>query len=232
MQETSKQAIIDEKQRIKVEDSLFLAGLNPDFFVSWYLPFRELVSSVFTIAQYRTKEIPFAIESFRKIDYTDSRLQTSGLLTDAIENHFWLIENSGLSLDSVYIEMHISIDQMVENLMTDEQKLNEVTSYLFKFLEQRSLFKASEYLALKLLSEKSCTLNNDFVSQLESYRAMKVGNTAPDFDFSKNCFAPEYTVTQMPEKLSDIQSKYIVVVFGATWCQNVLKNFSQIVLSV
>ena len=115
VQETSKQAIIDEKQRIKVEDSLFLAGLNPDFFVSWYLPFRELVSSVFTIAQYRTKEIPFAIESFRKIDYTDSRLQTSGLLTDAIENHFWLIENSGRSLDSAYIEMHISIDQMVEN---------------------------------------------------------------------------------------------------------------------
>jgi len=41
---------------------------------------------------------------------------------------------------------------MVENLVKDEKKLNEITDYLFKLLEQRSLFGASEYLALKVLN--------------------------------------------------------------------------------
>jgi hypothetical protein len=182
VQEIPKQAIANEKQRIKAEDSLFLAGLKPDTYVRYYLPLRKLVSSVSTVAQYRTEEIPAAIASFRKIDYTDARLQKSGLLADIIESHFWLIENSGRSLDSVYIEMNLSIDILVENLLPHEQKLNEITEYLFKLLEKRSLFNASEYLALKLLNEKTCTINSDFAAQLESYRAMKKGNIAPDFD--------------------------------------------------
>ncbi|HNW90216.1 MAG TPA: thioredoxin-like domain-containing protein [Bacteroidales bacterium] len=228
VQEIPKQVIITEKQRIKTEDSLFLAGLPENSYVSYYLPLRKLVSSVSTIAQYRTEEIPAAVSAFRNIDYTDPRLQKSGLLADVIESHFWLIENSGRSLDSVYIEMNKSIDIMVANLLPDEQKLNEITEYLFKFLEKRSLFKASEYLALKLLNEQGCTINNDFAAQLESYRAMKKGNIAPDFDFKKDVLAPGYEVTKQPKKLSDIKSKYIVVVFGASWCPQCPQELSKI----
>ncbi len=226
--EIPQKAIAKEKQRIKAEDSLFLATIPNDMYVSWYLPLRKLVSSVSTIAQYRTDEIPAAIASFRKIDYTDPRLQKSGLLDDVIESHFWLIENSGRSLDSVYIEMNISIDHMIENLLADEQKLNEITEYLFKLLEKRSLFRASEYLALKLLNEQSCTINKDFSAQLESYRAMKKGNTAPDFYFKKDFLAPGYEPAKLPQKLSDLKSKYTVVVFGASWCPQCPKELSQI----
>jgi len=227
-QETTKQIIASEKQRIKTEDNLFLVGLPKNSYISYYLPLRKLVSSVSTIAQYRTEEITVTIATFRKIDYTDPRLQKSGLLADVIESHFWLIENSGRSLDSVYIEMQISIDRMLENLMADEQKLNEITKHLFKFLEQRSLFPASEYLAIKLLNEKSCTINNYFAAQLESYRAMKKGNIAPDFDFKKDIIAPGYKATKLPQKLSDIESKYTVVVFGASWCPQCPQELSKI----
>jgi thiol-disulfide isomerase/thioredoxin len=228
VQEDPKQAIAKEKQRITTEDSLFLAELPEKSYVSYYLPLRKLVSSVSTIAQYRTEEIPATIASFRKIDYKDTRLQKSGLLGNVIESHFWLIENSGRSLDSVYIEMQISIDRMLENLMADEQKLNEITKHLFKFLEQRSLFPASEYLAIKLLNEKSCTINNYFAAQLESYRAMKKGNIAPDFDFKKDIIAHGYKATKLPQKLSDIESKYTVVVFGASWCPQCPQELSKI----
>ncbi|MEN8122855.1 MAG: TlpA disulfide reductase family protein [Bacteroidota bacterium] len=228
VQAVSKQAIAKEKQRIKTEDSLFLAGLPEKSFVSWYLPLRKLVSLVSTIAQYRTEEIPAAITSFRNIVYTDPRLQKSGLLADVIESHFWLIENSGRSLDSMYIEMNKSIDILIENLLPDEQKLNEITEYLFKFLEKRSLFKASEYLALKLLNEQGCIINNDFAAQLESYRAMKKGNAAPDFNFKKDVTAPGYEATKQPEKLSDLKSKYTVVVFGASWCPQCPEELSKI----
>jgi thiol-disulfide isomerase/thioredoxin len=228
VQQVPSKAIFQEKQRIKAEDSLFMASLDPHTFVSWYLPLRKLVSNVSTIAQYRTEEIPASITAFRYINYSDPRLYKSGLLSDVIESHFWLIENSGRSLDSVYYEMQISIDRMIENLLADEKKLNEITEYLFKLLEKRSLFGASEYLAIKLLNEKSCTINNDFVAQLESYRAMKKGNIAPDFEFKNDIFAPGYEAAKLPKKLSDLESKYLVVVFGASWCPQCPEELLQI----
>jgi thiol-disulfide isomerase/thioredoxin len=106
--------------------------------------------------------------------------------------------------------------------------LNEITEYLFKFLEKRSLFKASEYLALKLLNEQGCTLNNDFAAQLESYRAMKKGNIAPDFEFQEEILAPNYEIDKQPKKLSDLTSKYTVVVFGASWCPQCPQELSKI----
>lgn len=226
--EIPKQGIETEKKRIKVEDSLFLESLPDVSYVSYYLPLRKLVSSASTIAQYRIEEIPVTIQAFREIDYTDNRLYKSGLLNKVIESHFWLIENSDRSIDSVYIEMNTSIDILVANLLSDEKKLNETTKYLFKLLEKRSLFNASEYLALKLLNEQGCTLNNDFSAQLESYRAMKKGNIAPDFDFNKDIFASGYQTTEKPKKLSDLSSKYTVVVFGASWCSQCPQELSKI----
>jgi thiol-disulfide isomerase/thioredoxin len=226
--ELPQQAIGKEKQRIKAEDRLFLASLDQATFVSWFLPVRKLISSVSTIAQYHAEEIPTAINAFRKIDYTDNRLYKSGLLSDVIESHFWLIENSGRSLDSMYIEMNISIDYLIENLIADEKKLNEITNILFKSLEKRSLFKASEHLALKVLNEASCTINSDLASQLESYRAMKMGNTAPDFEFNGDIFTPGYESDNIPKKLSDLKSNYTIVIFGSSWCPQCPKELSQI----
>ena len=213
-----KQAIETEIQRIRQEDQDFLGSLPPESFVSWYLPIRKLISSVSVVAQYRSEEIPETIAAFRALDYTDERLFKSGLLSDAIESHFWLIENSGRGLDSVYVEMKISIDHLMENLLLDEIKFNLITDYLFNLLERRSLFEASEYLALKVLNETRCTIDNNLASQMESYRAMKTGTIAPDFAFQEDCLAPGYAPNAAPQKLSDLKSKFTVVVFGANWC--------------
>ena len=224
-----KHAIASEKQRIKTEDSLFLASIDKNTYVSWYLPLRKLVSSVSFIAQYRPAEIPASIAAFRAIDYTDNRLCKSGLLSDVIESHFWLIENSGRLLDSVYLEMNSSIDFMFETLTKDEKMFNDISAYLFKLLERRSLFQSAEYLSLKVLNEVSCTINKDLASQMESYRAMKKGNTAPDFVFQKDVFAPGYPPSTVPKKLSDIKSAYRVLVFGASWCPKCPEELFQIV---
>ena len=226
--QTPNSAIQQEKRRIKVEDSTFLASLPKDSYISWFLPTRKLVSSVSTIAQYRPEEIPSTIAAFRAMDYTDPRLYKSGLFKDAIESHFWLLENSGKSLDSVFIEMKFSIDAMFILLVKDEKKLNEVTDYLFDLLERHSLFQASEYLALKVLNEVSCTINNDLSKQLETYRAMKKGNTAPDMVFNGDIYTTGYNSTSFPKKLSDIKSNYTVVVFGASWCPKCTEEVPEI----
>ena len=216
VQTVPSKAIQQERKRIQEEDALFINSLPKESYVRWFLPTRTLVSSVSTIAQYRAEEIPATIEAFRKLDYADQRLYKSGLFKDAIESHFWLLENSGLPLDSVFAEMHVSIDAMMDFLIRDEKKLNEVTDYLFDLLERHSLFQASEYLALKVLNEVSCTIDNDLANQLETYRAMKKGNIAPDLLFSGENIVPANT--KAFKKLSEVQSQYTLVVFGASWC--------------
>jgi len=46
VQAVAQKAIATEKQRIKTEDNLFLAGLPGNSYVSYFLPVRKLVSSV------------------------------------------------------------------------------------------------------------------------------------------------------------------------------------------
>jgi thiol-disulfide isomerase/thioredoxin len=55
-------------------------------------------------------------------------------------------------------------------------------------------------------------------NQLETYRAMKKGNTAADIYFKGDNFTPGYGPANFPRKLSDINSNYTLVVFGASWC--------------
>ncbi|MCA1762627.1 MAG: TlpA family protein disulfide reductase, partial [Flavobacteriales bacterium] len=218
-QESTLKSIAAEKARIKAEDQAFIESLPVDSYVRWYLPMRSLVSSVSTIAQYRPKEIPETIAAFRQIDYSDERLSRSGLLKDAIESHYWLLENMGQPLDTVFLEMNKSTDRLLESLEADEEKFNEITDYLFDLLERHSLFQASEYLALKALTQGSCTLNENLAKQLETYRAMKKGNTVPDISFKTDgaellSKQPHSTIS----KLSDIATEYKLVVFGASWC--------------
>lgn len=223
-----KKSIKKEIERIHEEDRVFLESLDPDSFVSWFLPIRKLISSVPVIAQYRSNEIPRAIDEFRRINYTDDRLYKSGLLQDVIESHFWLIENSGRSLDSVFIEMNISIDYIFNNLLSDQQKFNEIFEFLFKLLESRSLFGSSEYLALKILTEAANTLDDQLARQLETYRAMKIGNRAPDFKFSGDIFTPAYVSAEKPKKLSDINTDYTVLIFGSSTCSGCPEELSKI----
>ncbi len=213
--DTPRQAITREKQRIRDEDQAFLDRLDPSTYVYWYLPVRRVVSSVPVVAQYRTDDIPPTLEAFRRIDYTDPRLYRSGLLQDVIESHFWLIENSGRSLDSVFAEMNTSIDIMAENLSSNPDRFNEIMERLFDLLERRSLFTSSEHLAVSLLTNKSALLSTRLAGKLEIYRAMSVGSTAPDVTFTENTHNPtEITAT----RLSELESDYTLVVFAAGWC--------------
>jgi peroxiredoxin len=224
-QKKPNQAIQEEQKRLRTEDSLFVAGLPDKSYVKWYLPIRKLVSSVSNIARYRTQEIPATFAAFRKLNYADARLYKSGLFRDAIDNHFWLIENSGRSLDSVFLEMKISIDAMLPGLAMDEKKYNEVCDYLFDVLERRSLFQASEYLALKVLNESACTVDGNLAKQMETYRAMKKGNTAPDFSFAGEILHRDNSALQ---KLSDITTPYRLVVFGAGWCPKCREELNEL----
>jgi len=221
------QMITEEKARIKAEDQAYVDSLDPDSYVRWFLPTRRLVSSVSTVAQYRPEEIPATIAAFRQMDYSDHRLYKSGLYKDAIESHYWLLENMGKDLDAVFNEMNTSTDHLLASLENDEKKFNEITDFLFDLLERHSLFEASEYLALKALTQGSCTLNDDLAKQLETYRAMKKGNTAPDITFVGDRFRKGLPVNS-PAALSDLKAGHKLIVFGASWCPKCTEEIPEI----
>lgn len=221
------QTIEQEVQHIKDEDSDFLKNLNPKSYVSWFLPTRKLVSSVSVVAQYKTEKIPATLNDFRKLDYADERLYKSGLLKDAIESHFWLLENMGQPLDIVYNEMCVSIDSIITNLSKNDEKFNLISKYLFNLLERQSLLKASEYLAVKVLTQNSCTVNDELANQLESYRAMKIGNTAPNIVFNGDVLKNGADIETL-SNLYDIEATYKIVLFGASWCQKCTEELGQL----
>ena len=212
---SSQKSILTEINRLQNEEKKYLASLSSESYVKWFLPVRKVVSMTATIVQYRPEEFQSTLNFYRQLDYSDSKLYHSGLYKEVIENHFLMLENSGKPLDTVFNEMNHSIDLVIASLMHDQKKLNEVTDFLFDFLERRSLFQSSEYLALKMLNEKGCSLNENLTSQLEIYRAMKKGNVAKDIVFNSTF---KNNGLQNFSKLTDIQSPYYLIVFGASWC--------------
>jgi thiol-disulfide isomerase/thioredoxin len=213
----AKAAIRAEMQRIRQEDEDFIASLDAGLYVRWYLPLRKLIMTVPAIAQFRTDEIPGAIAAFRGLDYTDDRLHRSGLLQNVLESHVWLIENSGRSLDQVFEELNRSMDIILPQLSAQPAHLNEIMGFYFDFMEQRSLFTSSEYLALQLLENHADLLTPQFSARLERYRALRIGNPAPEIRFMAQTYRP-VDVPAGIDRLSAMPSDYTVVVFAAGWC--------------
>jgi len=163
------------------------------------------------------KKIQSSKNPFLNINYSNSQIYSSGLIYDIIERQFWLIQKSGLDEAIRYKEMVASVDIILDSVKKNVKVYNDLTKYLFQYFEKYSLFNASEYIALKALSQKEVALNSALVNKLESYRKMKVGNRAPNFELSGDVFKNGSPV-KAAIHLSDIKTKYKLVIFGGSWC--------------
>jgi thiol-disulfide isomerase/thioredoxin len=216
-QQVPNQAIQTELLRIQKQDEVFIASLPSDSFVHWFLPIRKLVSSVGAVAQYRTAELPQTVTAFRTLDYSDLRLAKSGLFSDVLESQFWLLENSGGTLDENYKKMEVSLNAILKSLEKDGLRYNEVVGYLLELLERRSLTQAAEYLALTVLEQDKVAIQMRLARQLEGYRAMKVGVKVPEIQFTGDVLL-QGKPNPYPTRLSEVSAPYRLVIFGASWC--------------
>ena len=163
------------------------------------------------------KEIRSSTNSFLNNNYSNPQFYSSGLIYNLIEKQFWSILNSPLTEKSKYNEMTSSVDIILDSLSKNEKLYNDLTKYLFNYFEKYSLFAASEYIALKSLSQKEVILNTALAFKLESYRKMKVGNRAPNFELVGDVLKNGSTV-KATLHLTDINAKYKLVIFGGSWC--------------
>ena len=216
-QQAPTQAIQTELLRIQKEEQEFIGSLPPDSFVRWFLPIRKLVSSVGAVAQYRTAELQQTIAAFRDLDYADPHFQKSGLYRDLFESQFWLLENSGGTLDEIYQKMEGSLAAILSTVEENAPLYNEVVTYLLELLERRSQTIVAEYLALTALEQDEVVLQPRLAKQLEGYRAMKVGATVPDIQFAGELLLQGKPIAS-PSRLSEVVAPYRLVIFGASWC--------------
>jgi len=163
------------------------------------------------------KKIQSSKNPFLNINYSNSQIYSSGLIYDIIERQFWSIQKSGLDEVTRFKELNTSVDIILDSVKKNEKVYNDLTKYLFQYFEKYSLFNASEYIALKALSQKEVPLNSALVNKLESYRKMKVGNRAPNFELLGDVFKNGSAV-KVAIHLSDIKTKYKLIIFGGSWC--------------
>ena len=170
-----------------------------------------------TFVNTRPKELQSSKNPFLNINYSNPQLYSSGLIYDMIEKHFWSIQNSRLDEVAKFKELASSVDIILDSVKKNEKVYNDLTKYLFQYFEKYSLFNASEYIALKALSQKEVALNSALANKLESYRKMKVGNRAPNFELVGDVFK-NGSALKAAIHLSDIKTKYKLVIFGGSWC--------------
>ena len=203
-QEIAKNSIQKELKRIKAEDTKLVNSLDKNSYLAWFIPIRKLIQETPTIMRTETERIPEAIAQFRNTNFNNSNFKTSGVLREYIEKHYFLIENMGLSIDSVAVQMNLSSNALINTIKDNKGLLNKISENLFTYLETRSLYKSSEYLAVTLLKDHQKDLEIHVINRLEKYVSLKVGNTAPDIQLTNS-------------KLSDIK-KSVLLVFGVSDC--------------
>ena len=154
---------------------------------------------------------------YKVTDFADKRLLHSGLYGEFLNIYVVLMESFS---DQLYAHMNPSTDALVASLKKALQLQQEVSAYLFNFFEKRSLYKAAEHVALTMLSDDSCQLEDKNQALFEQYRKMANGIVDPAlrFENSKSGF------TQM----SDLKNKYKLVIFVASWCPKCIDEIPKI----
>ncbi|QTD36767.1 thioredoxin family protein [Polaribacter batillariae] len=210
-QKTVLKNINKELQRLERVNSNALKLVSKNSYLRWFLPIQTLVNNMpETIHNYRER-LPKDIKEFRSINFNNPNFKTSGLFKELIEGHYFLLENMGQNLDSVFTQMNISTDYLINNLKENNSLLNNVSEHLFKYFEKRSLYPAAAHLSNQMLSKNQCVLSDSLANTMQKYKDLKVGNTAPNIQLD--------ATTQ----LSDIK-KPVLLVFGASWCSHCKKE--------
>lgn len=213
-----------EIARLEGEEAQFLQNIPKNYYAVYYLPLRKLIEDRPASINRYTERIPQHIADFKTYDLASPKLAHSGLMEQFYEGHFILLESYD-DITTGYPLMKESVDHIIAALSGHEDQLLEVSEYLFKLFEKRSLFPAAEYLSLQMLTQNSCTVEGELERRFEQYNTMKPGNQAPEIAFTA---AARKGFKQQEKSLYAIKSKYKLVAFWASWCAHCMQELPQL----
>ena len=198
----------NELKEQNMATTIFFNNIEESRYAKYYLKIRMLIANMTQIANSNLELLPQLEKEFNEVDFADQRLIHSGLYNQLLEAFVVTMENYG---EKQYLHLNNSIDFVLESLNSNLNLKQDIAAYLFNLLEKRSLFAASEYLALKMLSQDDCQLDQKHEALFEQYRKMAIGNVVPNIKFENS--------NKPYKELSNLKSTYKLIVFGASWCQ-------------
>lgn len=229
-------ALAQEIGALEKENTDFIKAQPTGSYIGWYLPLIGFVRDIPVSIQRYPERIPGHIQQFMHTDFSDGWLYRSGLLPVLMENYYFMLENMGKPLDSIYVEMNKATDYIVANLQNKRPEwLQETSLFLFNLFEKRSLFPAAEHLSEVMLTQNGCVLDGKVSARFEGYRSMKRGNHAPNIDFAPALAKQKAKKDESLNKylkgfksLSAIPGKYKLVVFGYDECPECAAQIPQL----
>jgi thiol-disulfide isomerase/thioredoxin len=180
----------------------YIKSVPEHLFARQYLLTKGLIEQMPRSLETYTWRAPSHVIEFMAIDF--KALKHSGLFKDVIHGYTNLVER--FPQEEVYPLLNDAINKVLTELKDETTIQQEIAHYWFTLLERKSLFSSAEYLALKMLNQNNCVLDEKSATMYEQYRSLAVGKTAPDIILDKNV------------SLKKMKSKYKLVVFGASWC--------------
>ncbi|WP_330444504.1 TlpA family protein disulfide reductase [Flavobacterium sp. C4GT6] len=209
------------KNEIYTQEQIFEVFINElpkNSYVKEYLTVRKLLGDLqFALQQGEKNEQLMNLESdFKNVDFASDALWHSGLLKDLIESFYELMQVYKNN-DSIAEHIIQANKALLESLNTNVARQQEIAEFCFVLLEKKNITAASKDIALLMLDNSTCQLNEKQKVMFEQYRKLAIGATAPDIDLNNSI------------KLSDIPSKYKLIVFGASWCPNCNTDYPSLV---
>lgn len=203
--------VATERNEVATMFPNYVKSIPEKLLVRQYLLTKGLIEQMPNTVQTYNWRVSQHISEFTAIDFKS--LKHTGLLKDAIEGYTNLLER--FPIEEVYPLLEQTIDKVIFELKDSPALQQEVAQKWFTYLESHSLFKSAEYLALKMLNDQSCKLNDKSTLLFEQYRKMAVGKIAPDISLNG-------------KKLKDLKNKHILVIFGASWCPNCQSEYPKL----
>lgn len=216
---TKKEWSAQLEQEIAIENSrfeAFLKKLPHTSYAKAYLTYRAVLQKL--QKENKTQvEAGDAEAAFLALNFSDENLFYSGLakeLFDAYLKQTFTLQEEAL----IVSKLNAFSDVLKKSSQVNTKALNQYSEYLMKEYEKFGLIACAEHLALSLLDDNKCIINDKTLPLLEQYKKMAIGNKAAEMVFSTGL---KY------KKLSEVPGKYKVVVFGASWCEACTKEIPQ-----
>ena len=216
---SKKELTAQLEQEINIENSRFeayLYKLPHTNYAKAYLRYRALLQQLQkeNNTQAEKKEVE---TTFLALDFSDESLLYSGLAKEFFDAY--LKQTFTLQEEALIVsKLNAFSDMLKKSSQVNTKALNQYSEYLMKEYEKFGLISCAEHLALSLLDDNKCIINDKTLPILEQYKKMAIGNKAAEMVFSTGL---KY------KKLSEVPGKYKVVVFGASWCEACTKEMPQ-----
>ena len=216
---SKKELTAQLEQEINIENSRFeayLYKLPHTNYAKAYLRYRALLQQLQkeNNTQAEKKEVE---NTFLALDFSGESLFYSGLAKELFD--VYLKQTFTLQEEALIVsKLNTFSDVFKKSSQVNTKALNQYSEYLMKEYEKFGLISCAEHLALSLLDDNKCIINDKTLPILEQYKKMAIGNKAADMVFNSGV---KYT------KLSEVPGKYKVVVFGASWCEACTKEMPQ-----